>query len=148
VSTSASLESRGSGGWRRFARPRVGRVIRVLLAMSAVLIAGCATAAPVGNATGSPAATVVLAAVDLAFDRTSLEVPAGVVVGLTFDNRDPGILHDVAVYPEAGGEPAFRSETFAGIATRTFLLGPLARGAYRFVCDVHPTMSGTLRVTP
>jgi plastocyanin len=54
----------------------------------------------------------------------------------------------VAIYLAAGGEPAFRSETFSGIATRTFLLGPLTQGSYRFVCDVHPTMSGTLTVAP
>jgi plastocyanin len=112
------------------------------------LVVACSLTPPVGNATGSPAATVGLAAANLAFDRTSLELPAGVVVALTLDNRDPGILHNVAVYPTGGGEPVFRGDTFAGIATRTFLLGPLAQGTYRFVCDVHPTMSGTLTVGP
>jgi plastocyanin len=113
-----------------------------------MFVAACVTATPVGNATGPPAATVNLAAADLAFDQASLELPADVVVALTFDNRDPGILHNVAIYPAAGSEAVFRGDTFAGIATRTFLLGPLAHGTYRFACDVHPAMSGTLRVAP
>jgi plastocyanin len=113
-----------------------------------VLIAACATATPLGNATGSPAATAGLAAADLAFDRASLELPAGVVVALTLDNRDPGILHHVATHPAAGGEAVFRGDTFIGIASRTFLVGPLAQGTYRFACDVHPTMSGSLTVAP
>jgi plastocyanin len=120
------------------------RAIRALL--SASLVVACSGGTPVGNATGSPAVTERLAAVDLAFDRTSLHLPAGVVVALVLDNRDPGILHNVAVYPDSGGQPAFRGDTFVGIETRTFLLGPLAPGPYRFACDVHPTMSGTLSV--
>jgi plastocyanin len=135
------------GGWR-FAQHRAASAIRAVLPLSVVLIVACSTATPVGNATGSPVVTVGLAAAELAFDRSSLELPAGVVVAVTLDNRDPGILHNVAVYPATGGEPVFRGETFAGIATRTFLLGPLAQGTYRFVCDVHPTMTGTLSVTP
>jgi plastocyanin len=135
------------GSWRS-AQCRVTGARCALLLVSTVLICACATGAPIGNATGSPAATERLEAADLAFDRTSLQLPAGVVVALTLDNRDPGILHNLAVYPAADGEPVFRGETFAGIATRTFLLGPLAEGTYRFVCDVHPTMSGSLNVAP
>jgi plastocyanin len=113
-----------------------------------VLIATCATGAPIGNATGSPAATVELTAAYLDFEPTSLQLPAGVVVALTFENLDPGILHNVTVYPAAAQQPIFRSETFAGIATRTLLLGPLSAGNYGFVCDVHPSMTGTLTVAP
>jgi plastocyanin len=124
------------------------RIQGTLASVLAALLAACAATTPVGNATGSPAVTIELAAADLAFDRTSLELPAGLVVGLILDNRDPGILHNVAIYREAGGEPVFRGETFGGIATRSYLLAPLKPGAYRFVCDVHPTMSGTLRIAP
>jgi plastocyanin len=136
-------------GASKLARSRVNGARPALFAvLIAACAAACATAAPVGNATGSPAATVELAAADLAFAPTSLQLPAGVVVALTLDNRDPGILHNVTVFPEAGGEPVFRGETFAGIATRGYLLGPLAKGTYRFICDVHPTMSGTLSIGP
>ena len=84
---------------------------------------------------------------DLSFYPSSLEVPAGGVVAISLENRDPGILHNLAIYPTAGGDPVFRGETFTGIETRTNLLGPLALGKFRFVCDAHPTMSGTLIVS-
>jgi plastocyanin len=132
------------GGWP-FPRHPVRSAIRALLPLSAGVIAACSTS-PIGYASGSPAAVVELAAADLAFDRASLRMPAGVVVALTLDNRDPGILHNVAVYPATGGQAVFRGDAFVGIETRSFLLGPLAPGTYHFVCDVHPTMSGTLSI--
>lgn len=125
-------------------RRRIGRILA--LAVMSVMVSACGGGGPIGNASGSPAATVELTAENLAFDRSSLRLPAGAVVALTFDNRDPGILHNVAIYPVGGGDPVFRGETFTGIQTETYLLGPLAAGSYRFVCDVHPPMSGTLTV--
>ncbi len=116
------------------------------LAVVTVMVSACGVGGPIGNASGSPAATVGLAAENLAFDRSSLQLPADAVVALTLENRDPGILHNVAIYPAGAGDPVFRGETFTGIQTKTYLLGPLVAGSYRFICDVHPTMSGTLTV--
>ena len=109
-------------------------------------LGACVTGGPVGGASGSPVATVTLAGENVAFDRSSLRFPAGSIVALVFENRDPGILHNMAIYPVGGGDPVFRSETFAGIQTKTYLLGPLAEGSYRFACDLHPTMTGTITV--
>lgn len=119
-----------------------------LLTLLAIVLLACGSEGPIGNVGGSAGTNVDLAAVNLAFDRSSLQFHTGVVVALTFENRDPGILHNVAIYRAADRDPVFRGETFTGIATRTFLLGPLAVGSYRFVCDVHPTMSGTVTVDP
>lgn len=113
-----------------------------------LVLSACVADGSVGNATGSPVATIELGAENLAFDRSSLRFPAGSVVAFTFDNRDPGVLHNVAIFPAVGGDPVFRSATFTGIETRTFLLGPLAAGSYRFACDVHPTMTGSVTVDP
>lgn len=80
------------------------------------------------------------------FDR-SLSLPSGEVVVIRFENRDPGILHNVTIVsPE--GQVVFRGAAFAGIDSRTYALGPLAAGEYRFACDVHPTMAGALTVDP
>jgi plastocyanin len=117
-----------------------------LLAIATLLVAACGFGPPVGHASGSPVASVALVAEDLAFDQGSLQVPAGGVIAISLENRDPGILHNVAIYPTAGGDPVFRGETFTGIETRTNLAGPLTPGTFRFVCEAHPTMSGTLTV--
>ena len=117
-----------------------------LVMIAAMLLAACGYGPLVGHASGSPVAMVELVAEGLAFDQDSLRMPAGGVIAISLENRDPGILHNVAIYPTAGGDPVFRGETFTGIETRTNLVGPLAPGTFRFVCDAHPTMSGTLTV--
>lgn len=74
-------------------------------------------------------------------------MPSGRVVGITLDNRDPGILHNLTLV-SSEGEVAFRGETFAGLETRTYLVAPLEAGEFRLLCDVHPTMTASLRATP
>lgn len=112
------------------------------------LVAGCAIGqAPTGQGSGSPAATTVVVAQDIAFDPAIVEVPSGEVVGIVLDNRDPGILHNIALVSTTG-TVVFRGETFAGLATRTYLLAPLDAGDYRLLCDVHPTMTALLRASP
>ncbi|MGH2511361.1 MAG: cupredoxin domain-containing protein [Candidatus Limnocylindrales bacterium] len=114
------------------------------LAILGLVVVGCDQ--PTGEASGSPALGVRLTAHDLAFDQATLNVPAGVVIAITLDNQDPGILHDVAIFAAGADQPVFRSATFAGLASQTFALGPLAAGRYRFICDVHPNMTGSLVV--
>lgn len=112
------------------------------------LVAGCAIGqAPTGQASGSPAATVVVVARDIAFDPAAVQVPDGRIVAITLDNRDPGILHNITLVSSTG-EVAFRGETFAGIEARTYLVAPLEAGEFRLLCDVHPTMTASLRAAP
>lgn len=127
-------------------RYRPAQFSKALLLSS--LVAGCAIGqAPTGQASGSPAATVIVVARDIAFDPAALQVPSGRIVGITLDNRDPGILHNITLVSSAG-EVAFRGETFAGLETRTYLVAPLEAGEFRLLCDVHPTMTAALRATP
>ena len=127
-------------------RSRPGRISRAVLLAS--LVSGCAIGqAPTGQASGSPAATVIVVARDISFDPADLQVPSGRIVGIALDNRDPGILHNVTLV-SSRGEVAFRGETFAGLETRTYLVTPLEAGDFRLVCDVHPTMTASLRATP
>lgn len=121
------------------------RLVRIATLIALVLVAGACTPAT-GLASGSPGARVTLVADDLAFTTARLDAPAGTIVALELDNQDPGILHDVSIQ-DAAGRTVFRSPTFAGIASQTFLLGPLQAGTYHFVCDVHPSMNGTLVVS-
>ena len=43
-----------------------------------------------------------------------------------------------------GGERRFEGAVFSGPATRWYAVPALAPGTYRFVCDVHPSMTGRL----
>lgn len=124
-----------------------GRGIASALLLAS-LGAGCTVGqAPTGQASGSPAATVIMVARDIAFDPATVQAPSGQVVGITLDNRDPGILHNITLV-SASGDVVFRGETFAGLEARTYVMAPLEAGEYRLLCDVHPTMTASLQAGP
>ena len=93
--------------------------------------AGCAVAA---------AGEVTVVAEDLAWDPTCVEVPADEPVTVVIDNRDDGVNHNLHL-TDAPGEPLTALEA-GPVVQRLDLLLPV--GAYRFVCDIHPTMVGSL----
>jgi plastocyanin len=119
----------------------------------ATLLAGCATAGAGGPVpVTSPASTVTgpgdvqLAAQDLAFDRSTVVVPAGRPFTLVFENRD-WTPHNVSI-AGPGGLMRFSGEIFGGVATRRYQVPALEAGRYTFRCDVHTGMSGDLVATP
>jgi len=90
-----------------------------------------------------------LAASNMAFDTRVITVPAGVMVMISFDNRDKGVPHNFAVYES----PAAQKQIFVGrIITGPqrisySFMAPTRPGTYFFRCDVHPTtMTGTFVV--
>jgi mono/diheme cytochrome c family protein/plastocyanin len=98
---------------------------------------GPAPSAPAGGT------TVPLVAQNIAFNETSLTVPAGQPFTIAFDNQDAGIPHDVAI-KDSTDAVIFKGETFPGIATQDYQVSPLDAGSYTFVCTVHANMTGTL----
>jgi cytochrome c oxidase subunit 2 len=86
-----------------------------------------------------------LVAQDLAFDVDRLEVEADTPFAIVLTNNDEGIAHNVSIYDEAG-EAVFTGEIFNGIETLSSNVPGLPAGEYRFICDVHPNMAGTLVV--
>jgi plastocyanin len=108
---------------------------------------GSAPAEPSGSApaepSGAPTATVIdLAALNIAFDPTTLSAPAGAPFQIKFANNDT-VPHNVEI-KDASGASVFKGEIFSGIGTRTYDVPALTAGTYQFVCDVHPNMVGTL----
>ena len=87
-----------------------------------------------------PGATFVIAADNLAFDTSTITVPAGANVTITFENRDDGIPHNIAVYMNASAvEEIFVGETITGPDQTTYTFtAPEEPGTYFFRCDVHP----------
>jgi plastocyanin len=104
------------------------------------------TVSPTGG--GGPAAEASITAAGLAFNTTTLSFPANTSVALTLDNKDPGTMHNVAIYQDqAYTQPLFQGDLVTGPTTVTYDVPPLAGGTYYFRCDVHVTMAGTVSVT-
>jgi plastocyanin len=105
-----------------------------------------ASAAPSpGGSSATTAAVLHISAQNIEFDTDHLEAPAGQAFVLEFDNNDPGIPHNVEI-TNASGASLFKGQIIMGPAKASYQVPALAAGNYTFVCDVHPTMTGTLAV--
>jgi plastocyanin len=94
--------------------------------------------------------TIDLIAKDIAFDKSTITVPAGAMVNINFDNQDSGVPHNFSVYTDTSATTSiFVGQIITGVKTVTYTFtAPTTPGDYFFRCDVHPTtMTGTLTVT-
>jgi plastocyanin len=98
---------------------------------------------------GAHGATVELVAANIAFEPTTLSVPADTPFTIEFDNRD-SVQHNVEIFdnPERTGTPVFEGELITGPATVAYRVDPLAEGTYFFLCVVHPQMTGEIEAVP
>lgn len=87
-------------------------------------------------------APVIAAEAVTSFTLSRLVVPADTALQLTFENRQDGVPHNVAILQ--GSASVFMGEVFPGVDMRVYEVPALAAGEYRFVCSVHPPMTGTL----
>jgi plastocyanin len=85
----------------------------------------------------------VITAQAIAFDRQELVVPSGQPFQLLFENRETA-PHNVTIYDEIVDRPLFVGEVFGGPGSRTYDVPAIPAGKYRFRCDVHPEMAGSL----
>jgi len=93
--------------------------------------------------------TVDLTARNIAFDKSTITVPAGAQVMVSFDNQDSGVPHNFAVYHTSAAQDAiFIGQIITGPKTITYsFTAPAQPGSYFFRCDVHPAqMTGTFVV--
>jgi plastocyanin len=89
-------------------------------------------------------ATVAISAESIAFDTTTIQLPAGEPSVIAFENRE-AVPHNVAIYD--GQEALFAGEIFPGPDSRDYEVPALDAGSYEFRCDVHPQqMTGTVDV--
>jgi plastocyanin len=146
---------------------RFARFLTVAL-MSAALLAGCAdtsagwTYAPAPSLTPPPSSAasagasagasgnlnvVQISALGVKYEQTALTAPADTPFQVSFENKDAGVPHNVALHlGDVNGAELFKGEVFPGVATRVYNVPALDAGSYAFVCTVHPTMTGTLTV--
>jgi plastocyanin len=111
-----------------------------------------ATTPPPSNAGGECTQTqngkLTVTAEGIAFDTSCIQIPAGQKVTITFDNKDAGVQHNIAVFPSENDltKPMFRGDLVTGPDSVDYTVGPFDAGTYYFHCDVHPTMNGTFKV--
>ena len=117
----------------------------VVIALVGLALPGCSATLPAPAATpaASPSVLVRVVAANSVFQPTSLTAPPDATFAVEFENRDT-VPHNVSI---RAGLPGFSGEIFGGPATRTYTFAGLPAGAYPFLCDVHPEMTGTLQVT-
>ena len=103
---------------------------------------GEASAAPSGSANPN---LVQISALGLKFEQSAVTAPANTPFQVVFENKDPGTPHNVSLrLGDANGSELFKGAVFNGVETRTYDVPALDAGSYAFVCDVHPTMIGTV----
>jgi plastocyanin len=132
-------------------------LVAVFIASAALLYGGAqlvnddgaaAEEATEDGAAGGPA-TITLVAQNQKWDKGTVSAGADAPVTVIMDNRDPGVLHNVAFYTNRSAtQKIFGSELVAGPVQQTSnFTAPPTPGSYFFRCDVHAdTMSGTFTV--
>lgn len=136
--------------------PLVYQVISINVASSpttppATTIPATTTAPPATTTTPAAGGTVqlTLTARNIAFDESTITVPAGSRIVMTFNNMD-ATVHNFALYTDLHATtPIFVGDFITGPRTVTYTFtAPSTPGNYFFRCDVHPeTMTGTFTVT-
>ena len=105
-----------------------------------------AKATPPPAPSGSPAATLDIVAKGIAFDKATLQAPAGKPFAINFDNEDNGIPHNIAI-EDSSGKPVFKGTDTTGPQKVTDNVPALQPGTYKYICTFHPTqMTGQLTV--
>jgi len=108
--------------------------------------APAASAAPGATASSATAgAALHIAAQNVQFDTDHLEASAAQAFVLEFDNNDSGVPHNIEIR-DASGASVFKGQIITGPAKASYQVPALAAGSYMFLCDVHPTMTGTVTV--
>jgi plastocyanin len=129
---------------------RVPVSLAMLVTAAAFALASCGgggAAAETPSSSEPSGPHIAVAARDVAFDQAEIDAPANTAFTIVFDNRE-AVPHNVSIDRTEGGRArVFDGAVFTGPATRWYAVPALAPGAYVFLCQVHPDMTGRLVVS-
>ncbi len=98
-----------------------------------------------GATEGGGGATTSVIAQGVAFDLSTLILPAGEEVSIEFDNQD-STVHNIAIYEdESASKVIFDGLDVQGPGKTTYDFTAPPKGDYYFQCDIHPDMNGTAK---
>jgi plastocyanin len=106
------------------------------------------SAAP--EASGGPSVPVtttpmISASSAVSFDQSDVVVAAAKPLTLTFDNKQAGVPHNVAIFDgPSEAKSLFAGEIVTGPKQVVYNVPALPAGSYYFVCQVHANMHGTI----
>jgi plastocyanin len=111
----------------------------LMLAFTASLSCATNNNTTSNNTTSQENMTIALIAKDFAFNTSTINVPAGANVTVNFDNQDPGVGHNFAVYDSASKKTTiFKGELIVGPKKIVYTFNaPQEPGTYHFQCDPH-----------
>lgn len=126
----------------------MGSRLRTLLAVVIALSVPAVAAAEPAPACSPDGTALSIAAKDKKFSKDCLAAPADQAFTIEFDNQDPAVPHNVAIYDKPGGNKAlFKGQVFFGPNKMTYSVPAQKSGTYEFRCDPHDdTMIGTFIV--
>lgn len=91
---------------------------------------------------------VTVVAQNIQFDISKIELPAGTPTTITFENRDAGVQHNIAIFTNSSlDNELFDGDLLTGPGTAQYEVPALDPGEYYFHCNVHPNMNGTVVVS-
>jgi hypothetical protein len=119
--------------------------VAVLLTLAPWLLSLLPGTAPPAEGPAPTSTPTLSASQATAFDQRLLVVVADQPVQLTFDNRQAGVPHDVAIATTTDPPiQLFKGEQITGPDQVVYAIDPLPAGEYRFTCTIHPPMVGRL----
>lgn len=134
-------------------RPSISsRTLITVLAIVGVLLASAGALAAskgerkVEKPESAAAGEIAVTARNIAFDKKDIELKADAESQISFTNKDAPTPHNIAILSD-GGQVIFRGQLATEKTPVTYSFKAPAAGKYKFQCDVHPNMNGTVTVT-